>query len=68
MSVANLKISSKLVKQLKALTGEATGQKAIDTALDTFIQQSKRRNILETLNKISFIPGYDPLALRKNER
>ena len=68
MSVSNLKIPSKLVKQIKALTGETTGQKAVDAALDTFIQQSKRRNILSTLKQISFIPGYDPLAPRKNER
>jgi len=68
MSVANIKIKSKDLQQLKLLTGQETGQKAVETALRFFVRQARQRKIIETLQDISFRPGFDPLKLRKYER
>ena len=68
MSTANIKLSSKTIESLKKITGEATGNKAVQKAIWYFIREAKQRNVLKTLESISFDKNYDPLDLRRNER
>lgn len=68
MSYANIKIASSQIQELKRLTGEETGQKAILKAVRYFVREAKQRNIPMVLEEISFYEGFDPLKMRKNER
>ena len=68
MTYANIKIPSDEINALKSLTGESTGQKAVQKALAYFLRMAKQRSVLEVLEKISFQKNFNPLALRKNER
>jgi len=68
MTYANIKISSDKIKVLKTVTGESTGQKAVQKALAYFLREAKQRNMLQVLDKISFQENFNPLELRKNER
>ena len=68
MSTANIKIASKTIESLKKLTGEATGNKAVQKAIKYFMREAKQRRILKVLDAISFDEDYDPLELRRNER
>lgn len=68
MSTANIKISSQTLKQLKEITGEKTGQKAIQKALEFLFNAAKQRNIIELLRRIEFQKGFNPLKLRRRDR
>lgn len=68
MSVANIKIPSKEVRELQKITGEKTGQKAVQKALVYFIREARQRRIPQILDSISFKKGFDPLKLRSHER
>ena len=54
MSYANVKISSSQIDELKRLTGEKTGQKAVYLALLYFLRQAKQRQVLKVLENINF--------------
>lgn len=66
--MANIKIATSEIKEIKKFTGEATGQKAVQKALLYFLKEARQRRILEDLKSISFKKGFDPLKLRRNER
>lgn len=68
MSTANIKIDSRTIEALKKVTGEATGNKAVQKALKYFLREAKQRNILKVLDSVSFDKNYDLLELRRNER
>jgi hypothetical protein len=68
MSVANIKIPTDKIKELKRQTGEETGQKAVQKAILYFLKEARQRRITEILENASFQPGFDPLKLRHNER
>lgn len=68
MGTANLKISSREVKELKHVTGEKTGRKAVRKALIYFLKEARQRRITKVLRTISFRKGFDPLKLRHRER
>jgi hypothetical protein len=68
VSVANIKISSKEIKEIQQYTGEKTGQKAVRKALLYFIQEARQRRVTQILEKISFKKGFDPIKLRHHER
>jgi hypothetical protein len=68
MSVANIKIPSKEIKELQRFTGEKTGQKAVRQALLYFVKEARQRRISQILQKVSFKKGFDPLKLRRHER
>ena len=68
MSTANLKISSREVEELRRITGEKTGQKAVRKALVYFLKEARQRRITKILQTISFKKGFDPLKLRRHER
>lgn len=68
MSVANIKISTKEIEELKEYTKETTGQKAVERALIYFLREARQRRILDVLEDVSFKKGFDPLKLRRHER
>lgn len=68
MSKSNIKLSSLLVKHLKSLTNEVTAQKAVESALESYVQLKKRQGILDVLREVKFKPDYNPLQLRRNDR
>ena len=68
MSIANIKIPSKEIKELQKFTGEQTGQKAVQKALLYFLKEARQRRITKVLDSLSFKKGFDPLSLRRHER
>jgi hypothetical protein len=68
MQVANIKIPSKEIRELKKITGEKTGQKAVQKAMVYFMREARQRRIVQVLDFISFKKGFDPLKLRSHER
>lgn len=68
MGLANIKIPTKELEELKEYTRENTGQKAVEKALVYFLKEAKQRRILDVLDGISFEKGFDPLKLRRHER
>lgn len=68
MSLANIKIPSTALKELKKLTGEKTSQKAVDKALSYFLRQARQRDIVKVLKEVSFEKSFNPLDLRLRER
>ena len=68
MAVANIKIPSKKIEELKKYTEEKTGQKAVQKAIVYFLQEAKQRQIVNVLKGVSFRKDFDPLKLRKHER
>ena len=68
MSTANIKLPSALISKLKASTGESTGQKAIEVAINEYLKFKRKLNLTNNLSKINFTESFDPLKLRKRER
>ena len=68
MSNANIKIASGEIKKLKSLTGEKTGQKAVNKALKFFFRAAKQRKIIKLLQEVEFHKGFNPLRLRRYDR
>ncbi len=68
MAIANVKIPSTTILRLKELTGEQTGQKAVETAIEHYLQSAKRRAIVSVLQNTEFRKGFDPLKLRSRDR
>lgn len=68
MGVSNIKISSLAIKKLQQMTGEKTGQKAVNKAIVYFIKEARQRRISKILDSISFQKGFNPLKLRRHER
>ena len=56
------------VEELRRITGEKTGQKAVRKALVYFLKEARQRRITKILQTISFKKGFDPLKLRRHER
>jgi len=67
-SQANIKLESTLLDELKALTEEQTGQRAVNKALIYFIREARQRDLLKFLSGQTFRADFDPLALRADER
>lgn len=67
MSTVNIKLSSGLISELKASTGQGTGQKATEVALNEFLKFKRRLDLVNKLKKINFKEGFDPLKLRKSD-
>lgn len=65
---ANIKLPSSSIEELKRLTREATGQKAVEQAIIYFIREARQRDILEFLKERRFDDEFDPLELRGRER
>ncbi|GEM_PF-2388762 len=68
MSLANIKLSSREIDQLKKITQESTGQKAVEKALSYFLKEAKQRQLTKILQNVSFKKTFDPLKLRDHER
>ena len=68
MRLANIKIESDTLKQLKRLTRQKTGQKAVEKALLYFIREARQRDILKFLSTTRFRDDFDPLELRSGDR
>jgi len=68
MAVANIKIKTEDLEELKKYTQESTGQKAVQKALVHFLREAKQRRVLDVLKEVSFEPDFDPLRLRRHER
>lgn len=68
MGVANIKIPTAEIQELKKYTEEKTGQKAVQKAILYFLREVRQRRIVEVLKNISFQKGFNPLKLRRGER
>ncbi len=68
MSVANIKVDSTLLTELRRVTGEQTGQRAVFKALAYFLKEARQRRITDVLQSVAFDKKFDPLVLRRNER
>ncbi|MBI2336942.1 MAG: hypothetical protein HYU97_09325 [Deltaproteobacteria bacterium] len=68
MGVANIKIPTESIEELKKYTQETTGQKAVQKALVYFLKEARQRQIIDTLQQVSFQKGFNPLKLRQHER
>lgn len=68
MGLANLKLTTEEIEELKKFTQEKTGQKAIKKVIIYYLRDAKQRNILKTLKNIKISPNYNPLKLRSYER
>ena len=66
MSQANIKIRTQQIQELKKITGENTGQKAVDKALLYYLKDAKQRRIIDVLDQVEFVEGFDPLVIRRN--
>ena len=68
MGLANIKISTQELEELKKYTQEQTGQKAVEKALIYFLKEARQRQIIDVLKDVAFQKGFNPLKLRRNER
>ena len=68
MAQANIKLSTREIKALKKYTEETTGQKAVHKAVLYFIKEARQKRLTQSLQDISFKPGFNPLKLRHGER
>ena len=68
MGLANIKIKTQDIKELKKYTEENTGQKAVESALVYFLKEARQRRIVDVLKGVSFQKGFNPLKLRRHER
>ncbi len=68
MSQANIKIRTQQIQELKKITGENTGQKAVEKALLYYLKDAKQRRIIDVLDQVEFVEGFDPLVNRRNEK
>ncbi len=68
MAYANIKLSTHALNKIKKLTGEKTGQKAIQNVLDFFFRMSNQAKTLDVLKSVEFKNNFNPLKLRKKER
>jgi hypothetical protein len=68
MKTANIKLESSKISELKSVTGEATGQKAIEVAIEEFLKNRRKLNLFENIQKVKFKDGFDPLKLRSRDR
>lgn len=66
--LANIKIKSTMLKELKALTGQKTGQGATEQALIYFIREARQRDILKYLSTRRFDDNFNPVELRSRAR
>ena len=67
-AVANIKIKSLTIEELKKLTQQATGQGAVEKALIYFMREARQRDLIKFLSGQRFAPDFDPLALRSDDR
>lgn len=68
MGIANIKIPSEKIGELRRHTGEKTGQKAVQKAIVYYLKEARQRRITQILQKVSFRRGFNPLKLRTHER
>lgn len=65
---ANIKLDSESLEELKRVTGEATGQKAVEHAVIYLLREARQRDILNFLKQKRFTDEFDPVSLRTHER
>lgn len=68
MAKQNIKISSETIQQLKQITQEQTGQKAVEAAISEVLRGAQQRAFVETLKQAKFRKNFDPLNLRRHDR
>lgn len=67
-TVANIKIESITIEELKKFTKQATGQRAVEKALIYFMREARQRDLIKFLSGQRFATDFDPLSLRSNDR
>jgi len=68
MGAANIKLPSEQLAELKELTQESTGQKAVQKAILYFLREARQRRITEVLRGVRFDRRLDPARLRRRDR
>jgi Arc/MetJ family transcription regulator len=61
----NVVLDEELVQEALKLSGARTKKDVIDQALREFVENKKRRNLLDLAGKIKFRQGYDYKKLRE---
>lgn len=64
MGISNIKLSSDTIRKLQKLTGQKTGQKAVEAAINYFETEARQRRITEVLQQVSFKPKAHPNKAR----
>ena len=68
MSTANIKLKSSKISELKSVTGENTGQKATEVAIEEYLKYKRNLNLFDNLQKVKFKSGFEPQKLRNRDR
>jgi Arc/MetJ family transcription regulator len=61
----NVVLDEELVQEALKLSGARTKKDVIDQALREFVENKKRRNLLDLAGKVKFREGYDYKKLRE---
>ena len=64
----NIVLEDSLVKEALKYSGAKTKRELIHEALEEFVKNRRRRNLLDLAGKIEFAEGYDYKSLRAGKR
>jgi Arc/MetJ family transcription regulator len=64
----NIVLEDSLVKEALKYSGAKTKKELIHQALEEFVKNRRRRNLLDLAGKIEFAEGYDYKSLREGKR
>ena len=64
----NIVLEDSLVKEALKYSGAKTKRELIHQALEEFVKNRRRRNLLDLAGKIEFVEGYDYKSLREGKR
>ena len=64
----NIVLEDSLVKEALKYSGVKTKRELIHQALEEFVKNRRRRNLLELAGKIEFAEGYNYKSLRERKR
>ena len=64
----NIILEDSLVKEALKYSGAKTKRELIHQALEEFVKNRRRRNLLDLAGKIEFAKGYDYKSLREGKR
>jgi len=63
----NIVLEDSLVKEALRYSGAKTKKELIHQALEEFVKNRRRRNLLDLAGKIEFAEGYDHKSLRRGK-
>ena len=61
----NIVLNDLLVEEAMKLTNIKTKKELVNTALKEFVENCKRKNLIDLMGKIKFAEGYDYKSMRE---